>query len=301
LALRIVPLLLLGACTAHVAELQEREFRLDGARRTYRLYVPTSARRPAPVVIALHRFMEDGALMAKLTGLNEVADREGFVAVYPDGPWHRFEAWDSTERDDVALVLAVLEDVAAQVRIDRRRVYLTGASNGGFLTHRLACLRPDVFAAAAPVMALMPRDVATRVPDGAPVPILIIHGTKDRIVREQAELAVPFKKYAVLPMEETVRYWVRRNRSRPRPVTIEYPDRDPEDGTRVVLHRYPAQEDGAETLFFRVRGGGHTWPGGNERAPGFIVGKTSRDLSASEVIWAFFERQRLRKAPPEIE
>jgi polyhydroxybutyrate depolymerase len=269
--------------------MHDEEIRVDEKRREYQLYVPIAPRRPAPVVVALHRFTENGRLMAKLTGFNEVADREGFVVVYPNGSGRRFEAWESDSRDDVALVLAILEDVARRVSIDRNRVYVTGASNGGFLTHRLACLEPAVFAAAAPVMALMPKELSEIVPDGDPVPMLIVHGDKDWIVPAKGSNMYLRGKHSALSLEETVTYWVRRNGCEPNAVTTELPDRDPEDKTRVVLHRYPGP---VETLHYEVVGGGHTWPGGTERAPAFIVGRTSRDVSASELIWEFFSRHR---------
>ncbi|MHC4960204.1 MAG: CE1 family esterase, partial [Planctomycetota bacterium] len=185
-------------------------------------------------------------------------------------------------------VRAVLDEVAKRVDYDRTRVFVTRASNGGFLTHRLACLAPELFAAAAPVMALMPRQLADRVPDGPAVPMLMIHGTKDAIVKEEATSVFAGAKYDVLPMSSTVAYWVHRNGSLETVTVTELPDRDPGDGTRVTLFRYPSRVGGAETRFYRVAGGGHTWPGGSERAPGFIVGKTSRDFSATETIWEFF-------------
>jgi len=271
--------------------MRDEEVRLGEARSEYQLYLPTSPRRPAPVVIALHRFTEDGRIMARLTGLNEVADREGFLVVYPNGSGRRFEAWEGGGRDDVALVLAILEDVARRVPIDRSRVYVTGASNGGFLTHRLACLEPAVFAAAAPVMALMPRELSEIVPDGDPVPMLIVHGDEDRIVPAKGSNLFLSGRRSALSLRETIDYWVRRNGCRPGAVTTELRDRDPDDRTRVVLHRYPGP---VETLYCEVVGGGHTWPGGDEPGPAFIVGRTSRDVSATELIWDFFARHRRR-------
>ena len=169
--LLILLAVVLLAWPARVPEMREHDLRVDEARRNYQLYVPGTPQRPAPVVIALHRFTENGALMSSLTGLNEVADREGFVVAYPNGPWRRFEAWENEKRDDVPLILAILEDVAQRVPIDRSRVYVTGASNGGFLTHRLACLAPRVFAAAAPVMALMPKELAASAASCAATPL----------------------------------------------------------------------------------------------------------------------------------
>ena len=116
----------------------------------------SSGRRRGPVPDArrilpgtVHRFTENGETMAWMSGFNEVAREHKFAVVYPNGPGRRFAFLDSQERDDVARVIDTIEDVAAALPIDRSRIYLTGASNGGFLTIRMACLEPQVFAAAA--------------------------------------------------------------------------------------------------------------------------------------------------------
>ena len=73
-------------------------------------------------------------------------------------------------------------------------------------------------------------------------------------------------------------------------VVTEEPDRDPHDGTRVKCTRYVNESDGTEVILYAVEGGGHTWPGGFQYLPAWIIGKTSRDIDANEVIWAFFKR-----------
>ncbi|MEM8885022.1 MAG: PHB depolymerase family esterase [Planctomycetota bacterium] len=280
---RILPLLLLAGCISRPDGLQPVEFGPEGSRRGYELYVPREVREPAPLVVALHRFTENGRIMAWMTDFQSIADREGFVVIYPDGPGRRFEFLDSEDRDDVRLVLDAIEDVAERISIDRTRVYVTGASNGGFLAHRLACLEPETFAAAAPVMALMTEELARS--RGAPVPILIIHGTADRIVKPDRRDQFGGKRLRLLPIDETVAYWVQRNGAG-EPVRTEMPDREA-DGTHTVLDQHPGA---AEVRYYAVVGGGHTWPGGQERAPGFIAGPIGRDFSASEEIWAFFQR-----------
>jgi polyhydroxybutyrate depolymerase len=72
-------------------------------------------------------------------------------------------------------------------------------------------------------------------------------------------------------------------------VTLE-PDRAPDDQTRVRREVYGSCRDGAEVVLYAVEGGGHTWPGGLQYLPARIVGRTSRDIDASELIWGFFKR-----------
>jgi polyhydroxybutyrate depolymerase len=61
-------------------------------------------------------------------------------------------------------------------------------------------------------------------------------------------------------------------------------------GPDVVRVSYPACRSSSEVVLYRVEGGGHTWPGGVQYLPSFVIGPTSRSVSASEAIWRFFAR-----------
>jgi poly(3-hydroxybutyrate) depolymerase len=88
---------------------------------------------------------------------------------------------------------------------------------------------------------------------------------------------------------ENIDFWVLRNGCSADPeITLE-PDTDPEDGTRVRKSVYGQCADGAAVVLYEVKGGGHTWPGGYQYLPEFLIGKTNRDLNASEAIWNFFK------------
>jgi polyhydroxybutyrate depolymerase len=93
---------------------------------------------------------------------------------------------------------------------------------------------------------------------------------------------------------ETVSFWVRANGCSAAPVHSDLPDADPQDGTRVYLESYANCASGTAVQFYTVEGGGHTWPGGLQYLPEGMVGKTSRDIDANQVIWRFFsEHTRL--------
>ena len=94
----------------------------------------------------------------------------------------------------------------------------------------------------------------------------------------------------VLSVDESVGFWVKRNGCSTTPVMIEEPDRDPNDGTIVTSKHYLNGNEGTEVILYIVDGGGHTWPGGIQYLPKWVIGKTSRDFNASEVIWEFFKR-----------
>ena len=94
----------------------------------------------------------------------------------------------------------------------------------------------------------------------------------------------------VLSVRQTIEYWVKHNGCAPSPTITEEPDRDPDDGTRVHREEYSGGREGTEVIFYAIEGGGHTWPGGYQYLPASIIGKTSKDIDANEVIWSFFKK-----------
>ncbi len=219
--------------------------------------------------------------MAFRSGFNAVADREGFMVVYPDAPGGGWNTFVGSFDDEVDMVLAVIDDVASRYAVDRARIYVTGASNGGFMTYAMVCAAPDTFAAAAPVMGLMQAQLAERSP-APPVPILIMHGTRDGIVGYDAT----WLGRKMLSVDEAVAYWVERNGCAPQPEVEQLEDRDPDDKTRVTMERYDG--GAAPVVLYRIEGGGHAWPGGTKPGGAVFTGRMSQDIVASEEIWRFF-------------
>lgn len=271
-----------------------------GLERHYVVYRPAgwSSDVANPVVLVLHGGGGDGARMARLTGFSALADRHGFLAVYPDGIDRHWNDGRGVEKyraqrediDDTGFLAELVERLAREYRIDRRRVYVTGVSNGAFMSHRLACEHADLFAAFAPVIGSMAENIVAGCRPGRSVPMLIMNGTEDALVPwEGGHVRFGRRQLGrILSTPASVEFWVRHNGCRTTAVTTELPDRDPRDGTRVTLSRYSGCRDGVAVLLYTVRGGGHTWPGGWKYLPEFMIGRTSQDVIASEIIWEFF-------------
>lgn len=280
---------------------------VGGYERTYRVHTPPVAGRPLPVVLVLHGGGGTGAGMERLTRgeFNRLADRWGFVVLYPDGldrHWNdgRGVATYRAHRenvDDVAFLMALVDDVGRHVPIDRTRVYATGISNGGLMSFRLAIAAADRVAAIAPVAISMSEPLARTGGPPRPTSMLLVSGTEDPLVPwEGGEIGLPGRRGVgrVVSVAETMRLWAARSGCPAAPVVTYEPDRDPADGTRVRRERYAPCRDGTEVVLYAVEGGGHTWPGGRPYLPERLVGRTSRDLDASALIWSFFSRQARR-------
>ncbi len=283
---------------------------LNGVKRTYLLYVPSSRDRDvlAPLLIALHGGGGKGKHMRRLTqgGFDRLADREGFIVVYPDGIERNWNDGRSREEvsyrahqdnvDDVGFISALIDRLVRELNVDPRRVYVTGMSNGAMMSHRLACELSDKITAIAPVSGNFPRNLYPSCSPSRPVSVLIINNVEDPLVPfAGGSVTGPWgrkKLGEVLSTAETVRFWARHNRCSLPPASGYEPDRDPRDGTRTRKEVYRNGENNVTVILYAVEGGGHTWPGGYQYLDERIVGKTSRDMDANEVIWAFFKKQR---------
>ncbi|WP_297435462.1 PHB depolymerase family esterase [Thermococcus sp.] len=278
------------------------EMVVGGLKRTYIAHFPPNFSKDEhlPLLIALHGGGGTGFDMERLTrgGLNTIADRERFIVVYPDGVGRHWNDGRNLSRyraqrediDDVAFISALIDLFVQKSDVNGSRVYVTGMSNGGLMTYRLACEIPERLAAVAIVGVSMSENLYDNCSSKVPIPILIILGTDDPIVPwNGGELRFgPVKLGRVVSIENTVEYWAARNGCTVRHEREYLPNADPEDGTRVWVERYSNCSNGVDVILYGVEGGGHTWPGGYLYLPRSVIGKTSRDIDANEVIWKFF-------------
>jgi polyhydroxybutyrate depolymerase len=278
----------------------------DGRVRTYRLHVPpgADARSPAPLVVVLHGGGGNAVRTQRLMhrGFERLADRDRFFVVYPEGIDHHWndgrtgeETGWSAQRDnvdDVGFIAALLDKLGAELPVDPRRVYVTGISNGAMMSQRLGCELAGRLAAIAPVAGTMPQALAPTCKPARALPVLMVLGMDDPLV-PYAGGEVHFGRRQlgrVLSAADTVDFWVRQDRCAASPERADEPDRDPRDGTRVRREAYSGCRDGADIVLYSVEGGGHAWPGGEQYLPAVIVGRSSRDIDATEIIWDFFRR-----------
>lgn len=283
------------------ARVRDGVLQIGGLERTYLVRLPPSyeASRRWPLVLALHGGGGRGRDMERLTHLGEIADRRGFVVVYPDGYWRRWADGRGTtppERagvDDVAFVAALLDELGRSLAIDPARVYATGISNGGFFANRLACELAGRIAAVAAVAATIGESLAARCRPSRPVPVLIIHGARDPLVPWDGGEMTVGAGGRILSAPATAARWAGLDGCDPAPAVTALPARAA-DGTSVRREAYGGCRGGVEVLLYAIEGGGHAWPGGLQYLPERLIGKTNRDLDAGEVIMEFFERHAVR-------
>ena len=278
-----------------------RSLEVDGRTRSYFIHIPSKydPKQPTPVVLAFHGAMTNAPIMAVSSGLSAKADETGFIAVYPNGTGkgELFLVWNSggfhgpgTEKlpDDVKFVEAILEELPKLVNVDPKRVYATGMSNGGMMCYRLAAELSHRIAAIAPVSGTM---TVEKCQPRRPVPVMHFHGTNDKLVpfigpNERTAKFVAFKS-----VEETIRIWAKIDGCPRKPKTTDLPHKA-DDGTTVKREVYGPGKEGAEVVLFVIQGGGHTWPGRQWPVP--WLGNTTKDISANELMWEFFQKHPMK-------
>ncbi len=255
---------------------------VDGRVRTYLLHVPPNydAGKPAPLVLVLHGATQSPENIEGMSGMSLMADQQGFIAVYPSGTGRlsNVPTWNSgnccgyareNNVNDVAFIAALIDTLERSYSIDRKRIFVTGISNGAMMSFRLGCELSGTIAAIAPV------EGAQNLPchPSSPVSVLVFHGTADRLVPFDGG-STPFQigpRRDDTPVSDTVAFWVTRDACSRTPASEETPS----------LHTsvYSGCADGTGVALYAIQGGHHIWPG---------VAHSGNDVQATAIMWDFF-------------
>jgi polyhydroxybutyrate depolymerase len=261
----------------------------SGELREYVLHVPTTydRSRPSPLVISMHGAGAWPVQQMEMSRWNELADREGFLVVYPAGGG-RFRVWRVNPKGglerDVRFISDLIDEIGREYAIDRDRIYANGFSNGGAMTFVLSCALSDRIAAFGMVGAAqtVPWSWCTGT---RPVPTINVHGTADTAAPYEGGSSWVLPRTA--PPFPPVRRWMselaRRNGCDDEPTSVAVtPD--------VTRSAWSGCE--ADVVLYTIHGGGHTWPGGGPM-PEWFVGRTTDQLDATAEMWQFFRQHPL--------
>ena len=247
--------------------------------RQFLLYVPEGydGKTNLPLVFLFHGSGGTSKIIMENTDLSKVADKKKFIIAAPEGiyPFFGMNSWnaelDPGGVNDVELVKDLIREISSKVAIDKKRIYATGFSGGARMSSRLGCELSNVIAAIGPVAGLQCNNCAPT----HSISVIAFHGTADML-----------NSYS--SAEDSVSGWVEKNGCNKTPVTRKIS----EDVTQIS---FGGCKGNAEVVFFRINDGGHTWPD-SPRADAFEkrgLGKTNKDINASNLIWSFFEAHPL--------
>ena len=300
-----------GAAVRAKGLVQGESMTVGTLTRDFSYYVPsTKSGKSLPIVIYLHghgdnmrHILGKGRKYSASAEWMVVAEREGFLVFYPlgmKGPgrrgktgWNdcRTDAKGNPDCDDVAFVRQIVDYAVQEQKGDRSRVYVTGMSNGGHMTMRVAMEMSEVVAAVAPIAALLPNSSGCN-PPSQPVPILMMHGTDDPLAPFEGG-SMAGDRGEVMSARETAQRWTRWNKLVDVPETmVALPDTSTEDDSTIISHVREPKPGGNAVIRYEMRGAGHTEPSRKAemgRLLKRIQGKQNRDIEMAEAVWEFFE------------
>ncbi|MEW5915646.1 MAG: PHB depolymerase family esterase [Gemmatimonadota bacterium] len=288
----------------------EFSLRHGGRSRTYIVHVPRQLDARPPVLLAFHGGGGNAPGFQEYAELDAVADREGFLVVYPNGTGplpRRLLTWNAGDGccgyalqrsiNDVGFAATLLNHLEGKVDFDRGRVYATGHSNGGIMAHRLAAERPGLIAAVVSVAGSL--DLKSFAP-AQPVAVMQIHSVDDPRALYEGGLGPPFpgtnNRVQHSPVQSGLDRWVTANGCAPKADTLDV--KRGVAGTREGSHTatllaWRSCRGGVEVRHWKLTGSGHAWPG-DAPPPGSedIAGPQTTIVRAAEEVWAFVSRFR---------
>jgi polyhydroxybutyrate depolymerase len=238
---------------------------VNNTNREYIIYVPENftGTSSLPLLLSFHGLSSNMNFNYDYTNFSELAERENFIVVHPNGIDNRWTV-SATNNPDIDFIEALLDQLENDYNIASNRIYSTGMSNGGNFSFTLACGLIDRIAAIASVTGLMLQMAIGDCIPSRPLAVLHIHGTEDLIAN-----------YAFV--QGGLDFWTDHNNTNDFPIISDIPNIDTGDGSTVKRFEYLNGNSNVEVQHLKITGGGHEWPGfsGN------------MDINASDEVWNF--------------
>ncbi len=298
----VLPLLSLQATETGTVK---KTVQAAGHEWTYHVHIPKSydGKSDVPLVFVFHGAGGNGEMYLSKNGWAEMSDKAGFIACAPTGLpalprrpsnfqnnpnlWNSGQLKGKSPRaliNDAAFFDALLAQVKKDYKIDAKRIYVTGHSNGAGMTYYLGAARSEVFAAMAPVMG----ECATKLIPKAGVPTLSIYGEKDPLcLWDGGERTLTWGTSTVPPVPESIAYWAK---------ALGCPPKAASHTNKGGLERweYGPGKDKATFSVIKILGQGHGWPGGQYTGLREVrIGPNVKTLDATKAIWDFFKSHSL--------
>ena len=294
------------------AGLSEHTITVDGAERRYRVHMPApQGAAPRALVLVLHGGGGIGPDVTRLGAhplavFRTVADREGFVVVYPAGLPARDgrSGWvdcRGDERlfsgaDDVGFLSALIERLRTTFAVPPRHVFITGSSNGAMMSFALAIARPDLLGAVATAggnLAAQPRPGPCAAGPQSPVPMMMVHGTDDAQMPYAggcvANLGGACNRGRVIGAEASRDRWLQANGLSGATPVQQQVEVDSGDGGPAQRFDYAGP---VPVRWWRLDGAGHTVPSRTVLIPpNRLTGAQNRDVEFAEIAWEFFKER----------
>ena len=275
----------------------------EGVEREYLVHVPENLNNDSPIVFVIHGYTGSAEGIAAYSGMNSIADREGFIAVYPQGTIDSYgnaffnvgyEFNDDSPINDVSFIRELVKSISQEFNLKRKRAFATGMSNGGDMSYLLACTSSDLFKAVAPVAGVLMKGLKDSCKFNSPVPIFEIHGTADKISLFEGDLNNEEGWGAYYDLPSTIDFFAERYQLANKSIK-QITSKESGADYDIFFERHWSDDLEEEVWMYRIENGRHVWPGikfnwWNNPLARYYFGSGNEDINASEEVWAFFKK-----------
>jgi polyhydroxybutyrate depolymerase len=275
----------------------------EGVEREYIIHVPENLTEDFPIVFVIHGYTGSAEGIAAYTGMNSIAEREGFIAVYPQGTIDSngntffnvgYEFNDDSPINDVSFIRELVRSISQEFNLKRKKAFATGMSNGGDMSYLLACTSSDLFKAVAPVAGVLMKGLKDSCELNSLVPVFEIHGTADKISLFEGDLNNEEGWGAYYDLPSTIDFFAERYQLTNKSVK-QITSKESGAEYDIFFARHWSDDLEEEVWMYRIEDGRHVWPGikfnwWDNPLAWYYFGSGNEDINASEEVWAFFKK-----------
>ena len=274
--LALATLVLFSACEEEPPSDESPTFNHNGVERDYILYKPDKLEQNAPLVFVLHGYTSNAETIQWYSGMNNMADANGFAVCYPQGTpdYGGTTHWNArlsiSQTDDIGFLSELAEFLQKEHNLNPGKTFVCGMSNGGYMSYTLACEAPEIFKAIASVTGTMSGYSWENCDPSEPAPVLQISGVDDEIVPIDGSMSAGGGWGGAPHMDKVIDYWSSLNNC------ITTDSLFLSGKTNAYYHRDCINNH--EVWYYKIDDWGHEWPSSYD----------DTGTNANEVIWSFF-------------
>jgi len=284
--------------------LSEQRFIIhEGVEREYIIHIPKNLTQDSPLVFVIHGYTSSAAEMEAYSGMTSIAEREGFIAVYPQGTIDSngnaffnvgYEFHGDSQINDVSFIRELVRSLTKEFNLHRKKAFATGMSNGGEMSYLLACTSSDLFRAVAPVAGVLMKGLKDDCDINSPVPLFEIHGTADKISLYDGDLNNVGGWGAYYDLSSTIDFFAKKYQLANKSIE-QITSKESGAEYDIFFERHWADGLKEEVWMYRIEEGRHVWPGikfnwWSNPLLWYYFGSGNDDINASEEVWAFFKK-----------
>ena len=285
------------------------EIEHDGIIRYFDVFVPLLLENNPALVIQLHGGTQSkDALYDNHAGASkywkEVAEKNNFLLIVPNGidtktgnakegnlNWNDCRNHSKEiQADDVGFISKIIDWSIANYKVNDKKVFVTGVSNGGLMCYRLALEIPNKITAIAVFNANLYKESECK-NTNIPIPVMIVNGVKDKFMPFYGG-KTKFKNEDALSSQETLIFWIKNNFQGSYTPKIEITKLGKTSKKTITYTIYEPENYKFQIRYYEIGNGGHTMPGMKYVLPKFIqrmVGKQNQEVEGAEIAWNFFK------------